>query len=243
LELTRQFTDHHRFTEREVTGFLKRCGNRALDAVITTEKDYVRLPRLSAPEVPIYFLRVEIEILSGGESWQSCVDRICKRQPMMARRSFLRRVPESCTRGNRSTKPCDGGDHRRTHRCKSALLRVANENLDRWLARCAPNSRAVLLEWKSIIESDWMRRLKFFAERVSETSDCGNRAHCRRGIHHSRRTDGFNPQVRAAEIPMKRADLEHIIRAAAANADTDEIVVIGSQAILGTFSDPPKRGL
>jgi len=34
-----------------------------------------------------------------------------------------------------------------------ALLRVANENLDRWLARCAPNSRAVLLEWKSIIES------------------------------------------------------------------------------------------
>jgi len=40
---------------------------------------------------------------------------------------------------------------------------------------------------------------------------------------------------------MKRADLEHIIRAAAANADTDEIVVIGSQAILGTFSDPPSE--
>jgi hypothetical protein len=38
---------------------------------------------------------------------------------------------------------------------------------------------------------------------------------------------------------MKRADLEHIIRAAAANADTDEIVVIGSQAILGTISEPP----
>jgi tetraacyldisaccharide 4'-kinase len=83
VELSRTFTDHHRFTEREITGFLKRCGNRALDAVITTEKDYVRLPRLTSPEVPIYFLRVEIEILSGSESWQSCVDRICKRQPMM----------------------------------------------------------------------------------------------------------------------------------------------------------------
>lgn len=35
---------------------------------------------------------------------------------------------------------------------------------------------------------------------------------------------------------MKRIDLEHIIRAAAANADTDEIVVIGSQAILGNDS-------
>jgi len=89
VELTRQFADHHRFTEREIAGFLKRCGNRALDAVITTEKDYVRLPRLAAPEVPIYFLRVEIEILSGSESWQSCVDRICKQQAMMAPEKFF----------------------------------------------------------------------------------------------------------------------------------------------------------
>jgi tetraacyldisaccharide 4'-kinase len=89
IELSRHFADHHRFTDREVTGFLKRCGNRALDAVITTEKDYVRLPRVTAPEVPIYFLRVEIEILSGAESWQSCVDRICKRQTMMAPEKFF----------------------------------------------------------------------------------------------------------------------------------------------------------
>ena len=89
VELTRQFADHHRFTEREIAGFLKRCGNRALDAVITTEKDYVRLPRLTTQEVPIYFLRVEIEILSGAESWQSCVDRICKQQAMMAPERFF----------------------------------------------------------------------------------------------------------------------------------------------------------
>jgi tetraacyldisaccharide 4'-kinase len=89
VELSRHFADHHRFTEREVAGFLKRCGNRALDAVITTEKDYVRLPRMTSPEVPIYFLRVEIEILSGAESWQSCVDRICKRQAMMVPEKFF----------------------------------------------------------------------------------------------------------------------------------------------------------
>ena len=89
VDLSRQFADHHRFTEREITGFLVRCGNRALDAVITTEKDYVRLPRLTAPEVPIYFLRVEIEILSGAESWKSCVDRICKQQAMMAPEKFF----------------------------------------------------------------------------------------------------------------------------------------------------------
>ena len=38
---------------------------------------------------------------------------------------------------------------------------------------------------------------------------------------------------------MTRSQLEHIVRAAAANADTDDIVVIGSQAILGSFPDAP----
>ena len=36
---------------------------------------------------------------------------------------------------------------------------------------------------------------------------------------------------------MKRSQLEHIIRAAAGNADTNDIVVIGSQAILATYPD------
>ncbi|MBS1869166.1 MAG: hypothetical protein JSS99_05840 [Actinobacteria bacterium] len=38
---------------------------------------------------------------------------------------------------------------------------------------------------------------------------------------------------------MRRADLEHVIRAAAAVAEDDEIVVIGSQAILGRLPDAP----
>ncbi len=38
---------------------------------------------------------------------------------------------------------------------------------------------------------------------------------------------------------MKRGDLEHIIRAAADIADDDEIVVIGSQAILGQYPEAP----
>lgn len=38
---------------------------------------------------------------------------------------------------------------------------------------------------------------------------------------------------------MKRAELEHLIRAAADIADDDEIVVIGSQAILAQFPDAP----
>lgn len=38
---------------------------------------------------------------------------------------------------------------------------------------------------------------------------------------------------------MKRFQLEHIIRAAAAISDDTDIVIIGSQAILGQFPDPP----
>ena len=38
---------------------------------------------------------------------------------------------------------------------------------------------------------------------------------------------------------MRRPDLEHIIRAAATISNDDEIVVIGSQSILGQFPDAP----
>lgn len=40
---------------------------------------------------------------------------------------------------------------------------------------------------------------------------------------------------------MNRLQLEHIIRAAAGNADTRDIVIVGSQAILGTYPDAPRE--
>jgi len=40
---------------------------------------------------------------------------------------------------------------------------------------------------------------------------------------------------------MKRSDLEHLIRAAGAIADDTDIVVIGSQSILGQFPDAPAK--
>jgi hypothetical protein len=39
--------------------------------------------------------------------------------------------------------------------------------------------------------------------------------------------------------PVKRSELEHIIRAAATISGDDEIIVIGSQAVLGQFPDAP----
>ena len=91
VDLSLRFIDHHYFTENEIRGFIKRCIRRDLSMIITTEKDAVRMPRLPEAEVkvPIYFMRVEIEILTGHESWEHCVNRICKPQPMLSPERFF----------------------------------------------------------------------------------------------------------------------------------------------------------
>jgi tetraacyldisaccharide 4'-kinase len=85
LELSRRFADHHRYEVAEVTTFLQRCIRRDVSAVITTEKDAVRLPVIDPLPLPIYYLRVEIEILSGHETWERCIQRICQPQTISAR--------------------------------------------------------------------------------------------------------------------------------------------------------------
>jgi len=84
LALTKTYTDHHRYTEREIDLFIRRCAKRNIPTIITTEKDAVRIPRIINPEVPIYYLRVEIEILKGQESWQRFLDRLIVPQPVIA---------------------------------------------------------------------------------------------------------------------------------------------------------------
>ena len=91
VDLAKRYIDHHYYTEAEVTNFIHRCIRRDLAMIVTTEKDAVRMPRLTEAqvEVSIYFLRVEIEILSGRESWEHCVARICKPQPMLSPERFF----------------------------------------------------------------------------------------------------------------------------------------------------------
>ena len=90
LELTKRFADHHRFEAQELSDFINRCVRRDLDCIVTTEKDSVRFPNpLPVLEIPVLFLRVEIQILTGHESWQSLVDRICQPHAMMSPNRFF----------------------------------------------------------------------------------------------------------------------------------------------------------
>jgi tetraacyldisaccharide 4'-kinase len=86
LVITSRFADHHRFSDEELSEFIARSARRDLDMIVTTEKDAVRFPQKIAGvekmEVPIYFLRVEIEIISGHEHWNQLIQRLTQRPPV-----------------------------------------------------------------------------------------------------------------------------------------------------------------
>lgn len=72
-----RFADHHWFDEREIQDFIDVAVDSDMDMVLTTEKDAVRFPKLLRTDIPIYYLRIKIDILSGQETWKECVRRIC----------------------------------------------------------------------------------------------------------------------------------------------------------------------
>ncbi len=79
LVYSKRFADHHRFTQQEVLNAINRSKKRQADTIITTQKDAVRFPKLDRRDLSIYFMRVEIKIVSGANDFQDCVRKICFR--------------------------------------------------------------------------------------------------------------------------------------------------------------------
>ena len=77
LVLKRHFADHHRYRQQEMIDFVNDAKAAGAEIIMTTEKDAVRMPRLDRRDLPILFLRIEIDILRGQESFDQCISRIC----------------------------------------------------------------------------------------------------------------------------------------------------------------------
>lgn len=71
------FADHHRYTAEEITDFIESSIKAGAEMIVTTEKDAVRIPVIENCKIPIYYLRIQIDILSGKESFDQCISRIC----------------------------------------------------------------------------------------------------------------------------------------------------------------------
>lgn len=79
LVYLKRFADHHRYRQQEIIDIINKAKKNQAAAIITTEKDSVRFPKIERQDVPIFFLRVEIELLSGVEDFYACISRICFR--------------------------------------------------------------------------------------------------------------------------------------------------------------------
>ena len=79
LVYRKSYADHHRYTQQEIINMINRSLKRGAKAILTTEKDAVRFPKIDRRDIPVYFLRVEIRIIAGAKDFDDAVRTICHR--------------------------------------------------------------------------------------------------------------------------------------------------------------------
>ena len=72
-----RFLDHYRYTAGDLAALFAQARREGAECLVTTEKDAVRIPSPPAGSLPIYYLRLEIEIIRGAADFDEAVDRIC----------------------------------------------------------------------------------------------------------------------------------------------------------------------
>ena len=77
IQFTRRFLDHYRFTSEDFVSLFTEGIEQKVEFIVTTEKDAVRLPDGLPCAVPIYYLRLEIDIIRGASDFDEAVERIC----------------------------------------------------------------------------------------------------------------------------------------------------------------------
>jgi tetraacyldisaccharide 4'-kinase len=77
IAFTRRFLDHYRFSYEDFVSIFSEGLEKKVDMIVTTEKDAVRIPADLPCPVPVYYLRLEIEIIRGATDFDEAVGRIC----------------------------------------------------------------------------------------------------------------------------------------------------------------------
>ena len=72
-----RYLDHYRYAQDDIDELFAMAARDGAECLVTTEKDAVRLPEGLAMPLPVYYLRLEIEILRGASDFTEAVDRIC----------------------------------------------------------------------------------------------------------------------------------------------------------------------
>ena len=71
-----EFADHHWYTREELGRLERRAADVGADALVTTEKDWVRLRPLPPLKRPVYVLSVRLLLTSGEPHWRAAFQRI-----------------------------------------------------------------------------------------------------------------------------------------------------------------------
>jgi tetraacyldisaccharide 4'-kinase len=77
IAFTRRYLDHYRFTSEDFVSIFTEGIEHKVAFIVTTEKDAVRLPDGLPCAVPVYYLRLEIDIIRGASDFDEAVERIC----------------------------------------------------------------------------------------------------------------------------------------------------------------------
>jgi tetraacyldisaccharide 4'-kinase len=79
-----RFLDHYRYTPEDLDDLYHAAERERAECLVTTEKDAVRIADPGGSPLPVYYLRLEIEIIRGAADFDEAVGRICFPQNALA---------------------------------------------------------------------------------------------------------------------------------------------------------------
>jgi tetraacyldisaccharide 4'-kinase len=71
----KRFVDHHRFSKNELENIFSVALSKGAEFAVTTEKDAVRIPKNFESCIPAYFLKIDIEIISGEKTFENTISK------------------------------------------------------------------------------------------------------------------------------------------------------------------------